>query len=373
MQCLGNVEQMRICLIITGMGVGGAETQVANLAKAFSSLGHAVLLVVLTGEVALDLGDTGAVVQCLGMRKSPADFVRAYRDARSIISSFNPDVVHSHMVHANIFARLLRISLPMKKLICTAHSKNEGGQLRMLAYRITDRLADFSTNVSHEAVQSYIEKGAVPSGRILAVYNGVDTECFKYSDEKRCMTRKILGVSEESKMLLAVGRLYEAKDYPNLIKAFSIVSRSHPSCNLVIAGDGPLREKIESIVDNLGLKNKVQFLGIRHDVSALMCAADVFVLSSDYEGFGLVVAEAMACERLVVATDCGGVSEVVGGHGVLVSPRDSNQLSKGIIKLLDMPANERANLGKDARAWIAANYSLKASVSEWLNLYRGEK
>ncbi|MNE51393.1 Capsular glucan synthase [compost metagenome] len=118
------------------------------------------------------------------------------------------------------------------------------------------------------------------------------------------------------------------------------------------------------------LETNVEFIGMRYDVNKWMSAADVFVLSSAWEGFGLVVAEAMACERIVVATDCGGVKEVVGDCGYLVPPNDSTQLGNALSQALKLSELQRVQLGNSARRRIIESYSL-ASVSErWLSIYQ---
>jgi len=121
----------------------------------------------------------------------------------------------------------------------------------------------------------------------------------------------------------------------------------------------------------LGVADRIRFLGVRHDVAGLMSASDVFVLSSAWEGFGLVVAEAMACERVVVATDCGGVREVVGEAGYLVKSKDAKALAQALQTTLQLPATQSATLGRAARQRIVALYALDTVVAKWLKLYAG--
>ncbi|WP_265505047.1 glycosyltransferase, partial [Providencia rustigianii] len=156
-------------------------------------------------------------IDCLNLKKSLFGFIKAYFSARKIIIKIKPDVVHSHMIHANIFARLLRISTPMKFLVSTMHNKNEGGRLRMLSYRFTDFLADISTNVSQEAVDEFLEKKAVTPNKIRTQYNGIDTTKFTFSQKSRISIKSELNISENDIVFLSVGRLTKAKDYPNLL------------------------------------------------------------------------------------------------------------------------------------------------------------
>ncbi|WP_337920349.1 glycosyltransferase [Vibrio cholerae] len=360
----------RIAFIITGLGMGGAETQVCSLIDQLAARGNTILLLSLTGESVNKPKHPSVKLVELNMRKTPFGFVQAYWQAVSILRQFQPDVVHSHMVHANIFARLLRVVAPIPRLVCTAHSNNEGGKTRMLAYRLTDRWCDLTTNVSQEAVEAFIAQKAAKPGRIVALHNGIDLAKFTFNHVARARCRAELGLNTEQTLLLAVGRLTQAKDYPNLLNAFAQLVKSQPSIRLAIIGQGELTTQIEQMIEQLDLASQVHLLGLRFDVADWMSAADCFVLSSAWEGFGLVVAEAMACERPVVATDCGGVAEVVGDYGFLVPPRDSAKLAEAIEQAIALAAKERATLGNNARNYIESRYSLSAVTEQWLNIYQ---
>ncbi|WP_429115845.1 glycosyltransferase [Aeromonas veronii] len=360
----------KIAFIITGLGMGGAERQVCDLADQFSQKGHQVLLIAMTGQLVNMPRSTKVEVFALGMVKSPLGFIRAYKQASRLINDFKPDVVHSHMVHANIFSRLLRLTVDMPKLICTAHSSNEGAGIRMFCYRVTDFLCDINTNVSQEAVDIMVKRCAVPANRIIAMHNGIDTERYVFNITSRNKLRSELGLTEVTPLILAVGRLTTAKDYPNLLVAFKKIIDTVQFAQLVIIGSGEEQAKLTAIVTDFGLNDRVHFLGLRRDIEHWMSAADVFVLSSAWEGFGLVVAEAMACERIVVATDCGGVKEVVGDCGILVPPKNSDALAKGLAHGLRVSQESVKGQGQLARERIISCYSLSAQAERWLELYQ---
>jgi len=129
---------------------------------------------------------------------------------------------------------------------------------------------------------------------------------------------------------------------------------------------------LEQQAAGLGVLGHVTFLGIRSDVPALLAAADVFVLPSAWEGFGLVVGEAMACERVVVATDCGGVRELLGDCGLLVPPRDPGALASALTRALALTPAEAAAMGARARRRIVDHFSLESAVERWLAIYAGD-
>ena len=359
---------MKVLMVITSLGMGGAEKVVTTLADQLVELGHEVKIAYLTGE-ALVVPKNKCISLVSLEIKSFGSLTSGYLKLRKLIDEFKPDVVHSHLVHANILCRTLRLSKTMPKLISSAHNTDEEGWTRFLAYRLTDKLADISTNVSDEAVEAFIEKKAVRSGRMLTLHNGISTTEFVFSSQARSDIRRELGVTDGQQLILAVGRLNEQKDYPNLLSAISEISDRYKNIKLVIVGDGPQLNKLKEKVRSLGLNDKVKFLGLRLDIPSLMSAADIFTLSSASEGFGLVVAEAMACSRVVVATDCGGVKEVVGDAGFLVPSKDSQKLAAALELALNLNDYECLQLGIKARQRVIKHYSLSTAVQKWLHLY----
>lgn len=362
---------MRVLYVITGLGVGGAERQVVDLANGMHKRGFDVAICYLTGSI--DVAPN-AEIPCygLGMTGHPLGVFAAMRKLRRIVRAFQPDVIHSHMVHANLLSRLLRLTLSVPRLICTAHNTNEGGRLRMAAYRLTDTLADLSTNVSREAVEAFVKMKAAPAHRMVAIHNGIDVEAFTVRPEKIAPLRQSLGLNAADRVLLAVGRLAPSKDYPNLLQAFAAVQADAPDLRLLIAGEGELRPQIEQLIHTLGLGANVTLLGIRRDVADLYALADVYVMSSAWEGFGLVVAEAMAAHRVVVATDCGGVKEVLGGCGFLIPAQDSSALARGIRSALGLTQAQAEEMGRKARRHVERHYSLDTVLDKWQQVYQGK-
>lgn len=361
---------MKVLFVISGLGIGGAEHQVLELADRMSTRGHQIQIAYLAGLACLMPNNPDIMVIPINISKSPLGFICGYLRLRRLISDFKPDVVHSHMVHANLLTRLERLTTKIPKLICTAHSTTEGGRLRMFAYRLTDSLADIFSNVSNEAVEAFESNGAAPRGRMMAVYNGIDTKKFSPDSLRRDDLRDKFKLDSE-KIILAIGRLLEPKDYPNLLRAFSNVAGKTGSAKLWIVGDGPLRKSLESMTIGLGLSKRVTFLGMRsnNDIPDLLRAADVFVLSSAWEGFGLVVAEAMATEKVVVATDSGGVKELVDDCGLLVPPKNSEALSNALEIALNMSSEQAKMLGEKARQRIIENFNLDYAVDRWIEIY----
>ncbi|CFV22449.1 glycosyltransferase [Yersinia pseudotuberculosis] len=362
---------MNILYLTTGLSIGGAEKQVVLIANNMLKRGHSVTIISLTGDALVNPVD-GVIVHNIGMKKKFFSFISTLLKVRGIIKKLNPDIVHSHMYHANIFSRILRFFVRFPVLICTAHNTNEGGRKRMLMYRMTDNLATLSTNVSEEAVKSFLVKKASFPNRIVCIHNGIDTEKLKFSFFERTKYKKKFNIPLDTPVILSVGRLTKAKDYPNLLDSYFYLidkNRFDKEPILVIVGAGDLYDELDTYAKTLGIRDKVMFLGARNDVENLINIADVFVLSSEWEGFGLVVAEAMACERLVVATDSGGVKEVIGECGTVVPIKNHELLADGIIAALELPEAVKHRLGQCSRNRIISLFSIEIIVNKWLDLY----
>lgn len=358
---------MKVLQVVTGLSMGGAERVVADLADNLANSGCEVRLVYMKGPQQVAPRRQDIELVCLGM-DSPADLPGGYLRFRRIVHEFAPDIVHSHMFHATMLARLARLTTRIPSVISTMHTAYDGGRLRALTYRATDWLADISTNVSCEAVEKFVANGAVRADRMIAIHNGISVEQFRPSAEARARIREQFGIQPGCKLFFAAGRLGWSKDYPNMFRALALLPATL-DYQLLIAGDGDLRPMLEAMVAELGLASRVRFLGIRHDIADLMAAADVYVLSSVGEGFGLVVAEAMACEGVVVATDSGGVREVLGEDGFLVPRQDSEALAAAIVAAASLPAEQAADMGRKARQRVVDSYSFERAAEKWRDLY----
>ena len=352
---------MKILYLITGLGLGGAEKVVCDLADQMAGKGHEVKIAYLTGEILVRPKSIDIDLISLDLNNLYGLY-SASKKYKKIIQDFQPDVVHAHMVHANIFTRINRIGCAIPKLICTAHNSNEGGRLRMIVYRLTNFLSDFNSNVSQEATESLISKGAFNKNNLTTVYNGIDLSKFKsFKTEKK----------NDEIMVLSVGRFNEQKDYPNLFRAIKILKDNSliEKVKFYIAGEGHLRPQLEQLIVDLGISDSVVLLGKRSDIPTLLNKADYFILSSRHEGLPTVVIEAMACGTFVIATDCGGSAEIMGDTGILVPPQNSEALAESLKEAVNKTPLEIQENNLKARQRVEELFSLERSVQNWLKLY----
>ena len=334
---------------------GGAEEQVMRLAAAFKARGWQTLIVSMLPPKVLppDFAERGIPLVHLGMRRGIPDPRGILRLSR-IIRQFRPDVVHSHMTHANLLARAARLVTPYPVLVCTLHNLTMAGVQRdhtrifERLHRVTDPLAERTTAICHAAAAYYVQKGAVPSAKMIVVHNGIDCQRFAPDPEAHRRLRQQLGV-ENQFVWLAVGRLELQKAYPTLLNAFAqLNSAGH---TLLICGLGSLRDELEHLTQRLQIADRVKFLGLRSDIPEIMNASDAFALSSTFEGLPLVLLQASATELPIVATNVSGNPEVVveGETGFLVPPADPAAFAGAMARLTGCPPERRQAMGRAGR------------------------
>jgi glycosyltransferase involved in cell wall biosynthesis len=360
---------MRIVYVLTSLGMGGAEKQVLALAARMQQSGHAVRLMVLRPPLA-EQWPSAIEATYLGLSKTPGSLFASLARGQKLLRQFQPDLLHSHSFHANIVARLLKLSFPSAKVISTVHNVYEGGWHRMLAYRLTDVMSSQTTAVSHAAADRFVALKAVHRGKCVVVGNGIDLDEFSPDPDRRIRMRRELNADTEF-VWLAAGRIVPAKDYPNLLRAFVQVRAVRKDAQLWIAGssDPAHMASLQESSEFSSLGSAVRWLGLRRDMPDLLDAADGFVQASAWEGLPLSVAEAMAMEKPVVATDVGGVRELVAEAGRIVPAKDPAALAQSMLSLMEHSENERHALGCQARERIHQDFSMDARTDDWEALY----
>lgn len=357
----------------TNMGMGGgAEEQVIHLAQSLTARGWSTLIVSMLPPSPMPPGfDRGEIpLDNLGMKRGIPNPLGIRRLAR-IIREFRPQVLHSHMTHANLLARAVRVIQPYPVGVGTLHALNMAGVERdhtaifETAHRLTDRLSDCTTAICHAAADYYVSRGAVPASKMRVVHNGIDTTRFQPDAAARDRLRRELNL-ENRFVWLAVGRLELVKAYSTLLNAFAR-SRDQSSI-LLICGQGSLQDALTALTGQLGISHRVKFLGLRSDIPDVMNAADAFAISSDSEGLPLVLLQAAAVGLAIVATDVGGIGEVVvdGVNGFLVPPGDPAAFARAMDRLAALGG---AAMGRAGRARVRDLFETDRVVDQWEQLY----
>lgn len=364
------VRPRRLLMVTTSMVRGGAQRQVVDLAGELRARGWVVgVLSMITPTAyvdemaALDIG-----VADLGMTRGRPTLAALLR-YRSFIRRWQPDIIHSHMVHANLLARIGRVFAPTIPVVCTVHSVREGRRWRTVAYRLTDPMATATTAVSQAAAERSVRRGAVPRRRITVIPNGFDFSRAYVGDGVADEIRSELGVDADF-LWVTVGRLVPEKGHITLLRAIEAVRESRPDVRLAIAGDGPERQALDRLVTDLGLAGTVFVLGERGDVPAILGAADAFVMSSLWEGLPMVLLEAAAQALPIVCTDVGGCSEVVRPElGGVLTETSPEAIARGMLSVMDLSPDERTQIGNDLRDLVRTQFDMSAVVRRWEELY----
>lgn len=346
--------------------MGGAEVVTVNLANEMVEMGHEVVFLSLTGDnLQNDKMNKAIKVYSFRMGKDVLSFIKVLIKTRNIIHTFKPDVVHGQMFHANLFARIMRLICPLNLLICTEHNKDIEGKSRMLLYRMTDWLSDMNTNVSIEATEYFIIQKSFSFRKSMTMYNGIYLDRFKRNEEKGSSVRKEYCLCNDDFLFLNVGRLVEAKDQCNLIKAFSLLTQKRKSVKLMIVGEGELRSELESLIKQYGLENIVILAGAHTNVEDYYSAANCFVLSSVWEGLPTCLIEAKANSLPIISTAAG--QEIVDTDYV-VPIRNSQELYIKMDKVLQLPSQKLADMGH-ANFLDAKRFDIYSIARQWEKIY----
>ncbi len=255
----------------------------------------------------------------------------------------------------------------VKRIVLTEHS--DYAFRTMPEYKKTSRkiikYADKVT-VIHKKLQQYIvDSLGVSKNKTQIIYNSVDTEHFSPGIPQLDL-RSQLGLDDECVLLGWVGRMHAAKDLANLINAYERVSVTAKSSHaLVLIGDGDDRAMAETLVQNKGLSSRVFFLGERSDIPGLMRNFSLYISSSKTEGVPLVILEAMSTGLPCVATQVGGIAEVVRrGSGLLVPPKDPQALAKAAIEMID-DSRFRRQASVQARNYITRYFQFGKMIDAY--------
>ena len=219
--------------------------------------------------------------------------------------------------------------------------------------------------VSNDMKNFLVDNIGIKPSRIEVIHNGVDLSSFNVFHLKSDAERE-----NEGLVIGTVARLSEPKDHGNLLRAFALVLKKIPKVRLMLVGDGDLRADIEFMIRELGIEENVEMLGRRGDIPELLATMDIFVLPSKREGFPISILEAMACGKPVVATDVGGVSEIISNRedGIIVQPEDHESLAAALLQLLE---DERFRKGLGSKAFDKAlsSFGEEVMMKKYMNLF----
>lgn len=361
---------MKILHTIETPGTGGAEKLLVDIAVGLPSEFTSVGVMMCESWTGRELAKHGIPVTVMPLQRSfdagwPVRFARFIREHKV-------DVVQSHEFTANVYATA-GARLAGVPIVCTTHGKNywPHALYRRAAYRWVARNSRAFVAVSQDLGRFVSDTLGIPDSRVRVIRNGIDVSVYRRSPESRLRVRAELGLQDSQPLYLACGELTEVKGHEVLVRATQHLVRQRPDAIVAIAGHGPLREHLESLVSTLGITSHVRFLGFRRDVPDLLSAADVFVMPSLSEGLPLAILEAMSVGVPIVASSVGGIPELIrpGESGWLVAPGDAVDLGNTLATVMAQGASREAVV-RNAQQLCFSQYALKTTVSSYVNWYR---
>ena len=367
---------IRVLHVVSDFRSGGAERVAANLLLTADPEQFDARAIALRGPFGLaserTLSENGVQVWYMGKERGFDPSVLA-RVARTM-EHFRPHVVHTH-TYALRYALPYMLYRRVPAMVHTVHNLAEWeiGAYGRLAHRLAFRRGVLPVAIAGEVADSIYRVYGIDAPPLIP--NGIKLETFREPSMDRELWRKQEGFAPTDILFVCVAWLRPQKNPALLLEAFRRGPASDPRAHLLFAGtgdeqSGSLRSELERKIGAWGLQERVHLLGLRSDVPELLNAADVFVLSSDYEGNPLAVMEAMAAGKPVVSTAVGGVPELVeDGCGLLVPPRDARALSEAMSQMLENPS-ARKSMGEKSARRALERFELRVMTEAYEELYK---
>ncbi len=352
---------MKIVQIITALNLGGAQTLLENLCYGLAEEGQDVTVVSLESEhspVAKRLEAKG--IQVLYLEKKPHFDIHITGKLAEALKELKPDVIHAHNIRKLYVLGAAR-KAGVRHVVYTVHN---------IAQREQDTIGGiFSYFVFHTGLMVPVGLTPMVTESIKQRYHLKDVETIYNGTDLDRFSPKADYTLQEHPMLLNIARLEEQKNHRMLFTAFQTVLAAFPKAELTIVGDGQLEAELKELASSQGIREKVHFEGRKDDVAPYFPAADLFVMSSTYEGMPMTLIEAMASGMPIVTTNVGGIPDMLTNEdSALLTSTDAASLAEAIIRVMS-DAELRQRLGKKASE-ASIRFSHLTMARSYLELYQ---
>ena len=355
------MKKIKILYNLGQLGIGGVETQLLELVKHINKRRFEIIVCCFSNKTKL-LKEFKKYCKVIILKKIlPLDITRVWR-IRRVIKQYAPDIIHNDIFTANLWGTLAG-KLEKKPVIISYKSTLKYYPLhkRIIDFLLS-KLADKIITISHSNVNLLVNKARFNKNKIVIIHEGINTDFFK--PKSKAENNKI-------KIIAIIGRLTEQKNHKLFLDTAKIVLEKHPEIKFLIVGDGKLRKELENYTNKLGIEEDVKFLGETKRIKEIYEKTDILASTSSWEGTPIVIIEAMAMNKPVLATSVGGVNEIIDNkiNGFLVEPENAEKLAKKLIYLIENPKIAR-KAGEKAREKIIKNFNIKRKVKEMGELYQ---
>ncbi len=364
---------IRIGFVLHVMQVAGAEILVADTIRRLGSrIEPVVLCLDGIGQLGAEMQQQGVDVVALDRR--PGINLAVSRRLARQISSRRLEVLHAHQYTPFFYTALAKLQMRQRfHLMFTEHGRHYpdvvSARRRLTNRLLLTHLADEINGVCAFSTNSLANVDGFGRRQIEVIENGIHLERYTLPRD-RATLRRGLGLQTDRRYVVCIARFHPVKDHAMLLRAFRRVATQRPDVDLLLAGDGPLRDQLTMQVQTLALTDRVHFLGVRRDVPELLAASDLFALTSISEAASLTLLEAMASALPVVVTRVGGNPEIVhdGEHGFLVPRNDDEAAGEAMLRLLDN-RELAGRLGDAGRARVSSAYRIETTIDRYFDRY----
>lgn len=362
------MARARVLHLITRLPIGGAERLLVDVVRRLdpARFDSVVCCIQARDVLAAELESAGVAVHCLDRMQSKRFDWRAVRDLARLLRSERISLLHSHLYHANLYGRIAA-RLAGVPAVATVHNVYTRSKLhRRLLNRLLSRISSRVIAVSDEVRRDLIEHDGIDAAKVVTIRNGIDLRRVA-TGLTRQEARARLSIPEGTLAIGCIGRLEEQKGHRFLLEACAMLQFP---LKLIVAGDGRLRDELESRATALGIAPNVSFLGARSDIAEILRALDVYAMPSLWEGLSLAMLEAMAAGLPLVISDVSGVAQAFGDEdcGIRVPPGDAAALAEAIRVLAQSP-EQRERLGEAGRRRVRAEFDIEVMIDRLTAVY----
>lgn len=361
---------MKVLLLTTHLNMGGIGIYTVNLARYLKKEGVDVCIATSGGDLLPRLASSDIPIKRVDI-KTKAEFgLKMWKSLPQLVKLIREekiDIVHAQTRVAQVAASILRM-LTEVKVVTTCHGFFKHTRL---SRKIFPCWGDKAIAISKSVKDHLVADLGVSSDKVDLVYNGIELEKYvSFYPEKDEDLLKSLSLASSSYIIGTVGRLSPVKGYRFLITAMRKIADSKAGVKLLMVGDGPEKEALLKQIDSLGLQENVVITSGNAPLEKYMSLIDIFCMPSVHEGLGLSLMEAMASGRACVASDIGGLSELIVNDfdGVLVKSEDPKAIGEAVLSLLN-DDEKRKQFSWNARVKASKEFSIEKSVKETIKVY----
>ena len=366
--------------VFDNMEFGGGERVFAQIINRLSGEQYNIIVACLpTGTFIERIKGSEAQIKSFDMRNR-FNF-RVILQLSSLIKKERVDIVHSQGARADFFARIAAKLASAPNVVSTVPMPVEGFDvhpIRKLIYiifsRFSERFVDRFMVVSDSLEKMMIEKHGIEPQKVVKIYNGIETDEYCISDEeiayRRSSFRKKSDLGENVPVIGVIGRLVWQKGFKYFIEAIPDVLKEFKDARFLLVGEGELEDELKVKSKKLKLEDKIIFTGFLSDIRDVLASIDILVIPSLQEGLPVVLLEAMAMKKPIVAANIEGIMEILenGVTGLLVPPRDIKALAEAVIDLLKH--QDKANqMGIAARRVVEERFGVDTMVQQVKKVY----